>query len=125
MKILQTEGVEIAHGLPYISRGQSTIERYNSTLMRSLIKIQTTSSQPLQNLVTPTAMHFNLTPNPTLGNKTPCNMHFRQPRSTFVQLFTEIVEERLLPKAATIRDRQINLMRLQKDHIKLSVDRFL
>jgi hypothetical protein len=92
-KILRTEGVEIAHGLPYISRGQSVIERYNSTLMRSLIKMQTTSSQPLQNLVTPTTMHFYLTPNPTLGNKTPCDMHFRQPRSTFVQLFTEIPEE--------------------------------
>jgi hypothetical protein len=113
------------HGLPSISRGQSAIERYNNTLMRSLIKMQTTSSQPLQNLVTPTAMHFNLMPNPTLGNKTPCNMHFCQPRSTFVQLFTEIPEERMPEQAATIRDRQINFMRLQKDHIQLSVDRFI
>jgi hypothetical protein len=87
--------------------------------------MQTTTSQLLQNLVTPTAMHFNLTPNLTFGNRTPCNMHFRQPRSTFVQLFTEIPRERMPEQAATIRDRQINSMRLQKDHIQLSVDRFM
>jgi hypothetical protein len=52
-------------------------------------------------------------------------MHFRQPRSTFVQLFTEIPEARLPSKAAAIRDRQINFKRLQKDHIKSSVDRFI
>jgi hypothetical protein len=52
-------------------------------------------------------------------------MHFRQPRSTFVQLFTEILRERKPEQAATIRDRQINFMRLQKDHIQLSVDRFM
>jgi hypothetical protein len=117
-------GVQIVHGLPSISRGQSAIERYNNTLMRSLIKMQT-SNHPLQNLVTPTAMHFNLTPNPTLGNKTPCDMHFCQPRSTFVQLFIEIPEQRMPEQAATIRDRQIIFMRLQKDHIQMSMDRFI
>jgi hypothetical protein len=124
-KVLKAEGVKIPHGLPYITRGQSAIERYNNTLMRSLIKMQTTSSQPLQNIVTPTAMHFNLTPNPILGNRTPCGMQFRQPQSTFVQLFTEIPQERMPEQAATIRDRQINFMRLKTDHIQLSVDRFM
>jgi hypothetical protein len=87
--------------------------------------MQTTSRQPLQNLVTLTAMHFNLTPNLTLRNKTPCDMHFRQPRSTFVLLFTAIPEENLPPQTAKIRDWQINFMRLQKDNIRLSVDRFI
>ena len=70
-------------------------------------------------------MHFNLTPNPTINQKTPCDMHFSQPRNTFVQLFTEIPKQRLPEKAATIRDRQINFMQMQKDHIKMSVDRFI
>ena len=87
LKFLKEGGVETLHGIPFVSRCQSKIERQISTIMRLVCKIQTADpSLPFHRILAEAIYVTNSTPSDGLApGTTPKDVHFSKPPSNFLR----------------------------------------
>ena len=89
LEFLRAHGVEISHGLPYVSRCQSRVERTINSLVREICNLQTQHPRtPFTRLVADATFILNSTPCTTLGdsgnNYCPRDLHFAKCPTDFL-----------------------------------------
>ena len=96
-QFLRDHGVEISHGLPYVSRCQSRVERAINSLVRQICVLQTQHPRtPFTRLVADATFILNSTPSTSLGNKErlycPRDLHFAKCPTDFLHHRGEVRE---------------------------------
>ena len=120
---LEEHGVEIIHGLPYVSRCQSKCERVIGTLMRLVCKYHTDQPElPFHRIVAEAVLTINSTPSDGLGGElAPKDLFYARAPSNFV--WHEAAREKGsgndLLKAARLRSREV-VMEEVKRYLKRS-----
>ena len=88
-KFLRDHGVEISHGLPYVSRCQSRVERAINSLVREICTLQTQHPRtPFVKLVADATYILNSTPSTAMGDGSrfycPRDLHFAKCPTDFL-----------------------------------------
>ena len=96
-QFLRDHGVEISHGLPYVSRCQSRVERAINSLVRQICVLQTQHPRtPFTKLVADATFVLNSTPSTSLGSKErlycPRDLHFAKCPTDFLHHRGEVRE---------------------------------
>ena len=86
LEFLKERGVEVIHGMPYVSRCQSKIERQIGSIMRLVCKIQTSEpTLPFHRILAEAIYVTNSTPSTGLAPRTtPKDVHFARAPSNFL-----------------------------------------
>ena len=106
LTFLRAHGVEISHGLPYVSRCQTRAERAINSLVREICKLQTQHPRTsFTRLVADATFILNSTPCTTLGNNDnnycPRDLHFAKCPTDFLHHKGSISNEDLGASAKT------------------------
>ena len=103
LKMLKSWGCELRHGLQYVSRCQSKIERMVGSVMRLVCKISSAEpTLPFPRLVDDACLVINSSVSDGLPeNKCPKDIHFANPPSNFNQLLPELVFDAKTSKMAS------------------------
>ena len=86
LRFLKERGVEVVHGIPFVSRCQAKIERQIQSIMRLVCKIQTANpSLPFHRLLAEAIFVANSTPSDGLApGLAPKDVHFSRAPSNFL-----------------------------------------
>ena len=112
LTFLRAHGVEISHGLPYVSRCQSRVERAINSLVREICILQTEHPRtPFTRLVSDATFILNSTPCTTLGssgnNYCPRDLHFAKCPTDFLHHKGTVSSEELGASAKTASQRTL------------------
>ena len=111
---LKSHGCKIVHGLAYVSRCQSKIERCLGSLMRLICKYHT--QQPntdVQTLVQEACITLNSVPNDGLGGRlSPKDVHFSHPPANFLPPLNDDGAEELV--SARLRSKEVTLEEVKR-----------
>ena len=112
---LHSHGVQVTHGLAYVSRCQSKVERCIGSFTRLLCKLHT--QQPnadFNTLVEEAALTMNSTPSASLGGRlSPKDVHFNCPPSNFFPPLRDDGGNELM--AARLRSKEVVLEEVKRN----------
>ena len=92
LKMIKAWGCEVRHGLPYVSRSQSKVERMIGSIMRLVCKISCAEpTLPFHRLVDEACLVINSSVSDGLPeNRCPKDIHFTNPPANFNHISSEV-----------------------------------